>query len=334
MEEGPFHESSKSSSSTDQKLKVLYIVGEDRSGSTILGNVLGQIDGFFSVGEIQHIWRRGLIEDWPCSCGVTFRECALWQEVIARAFGDMPRVDAEKLLTLRERGLRTRHLLPMPARKSPQERVSLMGKEYLHAVERLYHAVHLASQSRIIVDTSKSPAYGYILETIPSIELYMLHLVRDSRAVAYSWTKRRKPEPGLRDQHDGRMPYRGPIEIALLWNERNYVIERTWRHKPKRYTLMRYEDFVESPKYALQRCLAFLDEEQSQLPAFVSEHEVLLREIHNFSGNPDRFQRGTTQINASDEWQSEMSTFQKVLVTIITSPWLMRYKYPLLDRSS
>lgn len=319
--------------STDHKLKVLYVVGEGRSGSTILGNILGQIDGFFSVGELQHIWGRGFIENWPCGCGAPFRECPLWGEVIAQAFGDRSQLDADRLLTLREQGLRTRHLLPMPTGKSPRERVSLMGKEYLRAVERLYHAVHYVSQSRVIVDISKGPAYGYILETIPSIELYVLHLVRDSRAVAYSWAARRKPEPGLGGWHDGLMDYRSFTQVALFWNERNYVVERIWGHNPKRYALMRYEDFIESPQLAIERCLKLLGEEQAQLPTFVNKHEVLLGETHNFSGNPDRFQRGTTAIKDRDEWRSKMSTSRQLLVTAITSPWLVRYKYPLFVHS-
>ena len=35
-----------------ERVKVLYIVGMGRSGSTILANSLGEVDGFFSAGEI------------------------------------------------------------------------------------------------------------------------------------------------------------------------------------------------------------------------------------------------------------------------------------------
>ena len=72
MEETSFRDSRNIESTVDQQLKVLYIAGEGRSGSTILGNILSQIDGFFSVGEMHHIWDRGFIENWRCSCGATF----------------------------------------------------------------------------------------------------------------------------------------------------------------------------------------------------------------------------------------------------------------------
>ena len=38
------------------KIKVLYIAGNGRSGSTLLGVLLGQIPGFFNVGEVRRVW--------------------------------------------------------------------------------------------------------------------------------------------------------------------------------------------------------------------------------------------------------------------------------------
>lgn len=45
------------------EVKVLYIAGWGRSGSTILDNVLGQVEGFFSGGELSYLWERGLSEN-------------------------------------------------------------------------------------------------------------------------------------------------------------------------------------------------------------------------------------------------------------------------------
>lgn len=39
-------------------VKVLYVIGWGRSGSTILDNVLGQLDGCFSTGELHYFWER------------------------------------------------------------------------------------------------------------------------------------------------------------------------------------------------------------------------------------------------------------------------------------
>ena len=38
-------------------VKVLFILGTTRCGSTILENVLGSAPGFFAAGEIHMLWR-------------------------------------------------------------------------------------------------------------------------------------------------------------------------------------------------------------------------------------------------------------------------------------
>ena len=70
----------------DSGTKVLYIARFGRSGSTILGNVLGEVEGFFHGGELRSIWEHGLILNKVCGCGVPFRECEMWRPVLDEAF--------------------------------------------------------------------------------------------------------------------------------------------------------------------------------------------------------------------------------------------------------
>ena len=50
----------------ESKSKVLYIAGWGRSGTTILGNILGQVEGMFSVGEIRFLWDAETFRDRRC----------------------------------------------------------------------------------------------------------------------------------------------------------------------------------------------------------------------------------------------------------------------------
>ena len=55
-------------------VRVLYIAGSGRSGSTILDRTLGQVDGFFSAGELCNLWGRGLLaRRGPSADAFTFR---------------------------------------------------------------------------------------------------------------------------------------------------------------------------------------------------------------------------------------------------------------------
>ncbi|HDO25996.1 MAG TPA: sulfotransferase, partial [Nitrospirae bacterium] len=72
----------------ENRIKVLYIAGMSRSGSTILGNILGEIDGFFNAGELIDIWDRGLASDGKCGCGMKISKCEVWRTVLDKAFGN------------------------------------------------------------------------------------------------------------------------------------------------------------------------------------------------------------------------------------------------------
>lgn len=327
MEESVFKEPN-ATVAENQRVKMLYIAGSGRSGSTILGRILGQIEGFFLVGESRYIWDRGLIENRLCSCGVNFKECPTWGKILSYAFGGSEHVDAEELVRLRERGLRTRHVMLAPTRKSVQARVAQMG-EYKEALEKLYRAAQSVSQGRVIIDTSKGPAYAEVLQSVPGIDLYVLHLVRDSRAVAYSWEFRKKPKMADWNVNDFMVPH-GPIESSVFWLGSNFTIERFWRRNPERYMLLRYEDFVQDPLDSVKNILQFLGEEAEL--SFVNRQEVSLAVSHTFSGNPDRFQSGIVKIKLDEGWKRKMSGGRQALVTIMTWPGLLRYRYPILPQ--
>jgi hypothetical protein len=57
----------------DAAVRVLYIGGWGRSGSTLLDLILGQAPGVFSAGEVREIWQSGLVENRPCGCERPFR---------------------------------------------------------------------------------------------------------------------------------------------------------------------------------------------------------------------------------------------------------------------
>src|SRR5437773_2056276 len=78
---------------------------------------------------------------------------------------------------------------------------------------QIYHGIHTASGCRVIVDSSKLPAYGHVVSHLPEVDLYVVHLVRDPRATAYSWL-RKKAAP---DRKEGMMQRQRPLHAAALW---------------------------------------------------------------------------------------------------------------------
>lgn len=307
--------------------KVLYIVGLGRSGSTILANSLGQIDGFFSAGELNFIWRHNVLENRLCGCGRPFHECPVWDAVFREAFGGMDRVDARKMMRLQAEGTRTRHLPLMLTGRGTSALRERLG-EFLPNTERLYRAIGTATGSRVIVDSSKEPAYGYTVSMLDGVDFYALHLVRDPRAAAFSWSKKKfQPDTDTREF----MHRHSPAKSAALWDSWNAAAEALWRRAPERYLRLRYEDFVADPRGSFTRILDLLGESDASLP-LASDREVKLGVSHTVSGNPNRFDTGAVELRPDREWKTKMRPRDRNLVTALTFPLLAHYRYEVGSR--
>lgn len=307
-------------------VKVLYIGGTGRSGSTILDNILGQIPGFFSVGELRYLWERGMVDNRLCGCGRPFRECPLWRSVLREAFGGADRIDPRVMIRLQQSRVRSRHVPRMLATRA--HGAPLPPDGYEAALERLYHALQRETGARVIVDSSKLPSYGRVLQDIPSLELHVVQLVRDPRATAYSWMRTRE----LRDYGDLRfMQRQPPLKSSGLWGMWNAVAEMFWRPLRGRYLRVRYEDFVADPQGTVRRVLALVGEQEAKLP-FTGPTTVRLGPTHSVAGNPSRFANGEVELRVDAEWVREMGPKDRTLVTAVTWPLLLRYGYPLRRR--
>lgn len=310
-----------------EKVKVLYIAGFGRSGSTILGNVLGEIGGFFHGGELNFIWEHGLLENRLCGCGTPFDECVVWTSVMKRTFGRTDgkevRMVAREMARLQDLGTRTRHV-PLMLSARGRRVLSSRLEKYTACVERLCRKIGESTGSQVVVDSSKMPSYGYAMGMAPDIELYVVHLIRDPRAAAYSWLKEPRPDADERSF----MNRVNIVKSSLLWDVWNVSSEALWKGSPGRYMRLRYEDFVAEPRRAVQRILSMLGEKPARLP-FLDEHEVELGVGHTVAGNPNRFRKGPVRLRPDEEWTYRMRSRDRRLVTLMTLPLLARYGYPV-----
>ncbi len=300
-------------------IKVVYVTGWGRSGSTLLDVVLGQLPGFFSAGELVYLWSRGIGAGWTCGCGSPVASCAVWGEVLSDAYTSPAQDVARRMELLEQRLIRTRHL---PALFSPglrrRWRPGLL-EEYADNLASLYGSLARLTGSRVIVDSSKLPAYAAVLGSIDGIEVYVVHLTRDPRAVAYSWAS--GTNPGITERI-------GIGKSSLYWGLFNVGAEALRSRHGLRYLQLRYEDLVASPRGTFERILEFAGEESAFTP-FTGSHAVSVAPTHTVSGNPSRFRTGSIEIAADTRWLGEMPAVQRSAVTLMTVPLLGRYGYRL-----
>ena len=307
-------------------VRVLYVAGSGRSGSTLLARLLDQVDGLFAAGELRYVWQRGLIEDRYCGCGLRFSACPFWTKALDHAFGGRGGVDPAAMSRAQRSTTRARHLPRTLATVRPPAEAGHLG-DYKAAVAALYRAVLDTAAADVIVDSSKLPTYGHLLGSVPGIEVSVVHLVRDPRAAAHSWIRpKAQPDRG----GDGLMQRQGPAKSALLWDTWNGAALRLFAGHP-RHLVLRYEDLVAAPRASVARVLELIDHPHP--PAgFLDDRTVTLAAGHTVAGNPDRLSSGATKIRLDDEWRTALDRRHKALVTALTAPLLGRFDYPLAVR--
>jgi hypothetical protein len=107
----------------------------------------------------------------------------------------------------------------------------------------------------------------------------------------------------------------------------NLSIEVVLGRFTNQYLMLRYEDFVNSPREAVERMLKLAGAKTTELP-FVTESEVALADSHMVAGNPSVYKRtGLVKIESDEAWRAHMKRRDKTVVTLLTLPLLLRYGY-------
>ena len=178
----------------------------------------------------------------------------------------------------------------------------------------------------MVVDASKHASLAFCLRTEPAIDLRVMHLVRDPRAVAYSWTRplKRPEAAGAAPASPRYIPTMSPASSAMRWNIVNLELHLlTAQGTPTR--LIRYEDFIAAPVAGMRKLAGFAGVEPEL--SFMSDTGADLGLTHTAGGNPMRFSAGWIEFRRDDSWASRLRPDARAQVTALTFPLLARYGY-------
>jgi hypothetical protein len=301
-------------------VRVLFIGGLGRSGSTLIDRVLGQTPGVCSVGELVFLWDRALSANELCGCGEPFGACPFWKEVGDAAFGGWDRIDPVSIRAWQQRVDRNRYVPSMLAPSlAPRFRARL--EPYAEAMGRVYGAIASVTGAKLIVDSSKHASTAAFLRHVPGVDARILQLLRDPHGVAWSWSKTvERPEASDGVSFMARV---GPARIAARWQGYNALLALV--RSPG--GALRYEDFVDRPQHATRRLLAMGGLRAESLPQFVGPRTVRLDVDHTVAGNPLRFRTGELEIRVDEEWRTAMPRARRALVGTLAFPSTLLYRY-------
>jgi hypothetical protein len=257
---------------------VAYLLAASHSGSTLLALLLASHPDVCTTGELKAT-SLGDPDRYRCSCGAPIRQCPFWTEVAARmaarghvfditsagthiSAGATPYV--QKLLQPLVRGAALETVREVGLGLAPSWHRRLSDFHALNA--SLVGSVCDITGARVVVDSSKAGIRLKYLLRNPDLDVRVIRVVRDGRAVALTYTD---PEnfadskaPHLRGGGNGQsreFERLSPRDAAHEWRRSNEEAAALLAGlDPSRYITVAYEDVCSDTAAVLSRVWNFL----------------------------------------------------------------------------
>lgn len=291
-------------------MRIAYVGGWMRSGTTLLCEMVGAFEGALAIGELSGLWRAA-DRDEPCSCGALILECPVWRPSLdaVRARHGVAREDYGQWAALTQQVLRTRAVRSLASLR-PGERDSWPAhvRSYVDVTHTLLASVSEITGAGVIVDSSKLPPGFLLARLMPDTEVDLLHIIRDPRAVANSERKTR-----VRTGPDAELlpPGHSATVSVAYWSGFNLTV-KAYSSYARTSTVVDYEDLTSRTDEALNRIAEHL--RLTRVPGQV------LGGGHIAVGNPARFGGETRQVRPDDSWRREMPLGDRLLVSAASWP--------------
>lgn len=312
------------------KKKVIYIMGHARSGSTILNIVLGNLPEVFAAGEVSNFTVSDMDTEEFCSCKAKVVDCDFWSEV-RRSVLQEYKAESLDFKSLTRSVENWRNAVPIGSTESK----ALARQRYTALASRHYNAIFKRSQCEWLVDASKCPLRVHCLINADEFDFYVIHVVRDPRAVCHSLNKawKKNAEAGIQmDQKPAS--YLKAIKQLYL----NLILVRRVKKlvSAERFLQVRNEDLVFRTQRTMDELQAFLGIDCGKLMSNM-ENNVPLEQEHNVAGNRLRMQQNIV-LKYDSTWVKKVSKFHYWTASVILWPMLFALGYSVnpqknMDRS-
>ena len=313
------------------RARLAYILAASHSGSTLFAMLLGAHPELCTVGELKAT-NLGDATRYRCSCRQLISECSFWNQIShSMAQRGVPQFSiCDARTSIFEMESRYVQRLLAPLQRGPflecarDAALALSPRWRMHLLETtrrnlaLIQALHETTGAGWIVDSSKVALRLKYLQRIPELEIKVLRLIRDGRAVSLTymddWNFADAADPALRNGGTGeyRPSVRGSMEDAAReWRRSNESADCLVARLPRsQWIEVRYEDICAQPVAALQKICRFLEIDPAKINL-----DFRSREQH-VVGNGMRLD-SSSEIRLDERWKTHLSvedlkTFDRV----------------------
>lgn len=285
---------------TNPATRYIQVQATSFSGTTLLATLLGAHPAIATVGELSGLVAGAQLESYRCSCGELLGECPFWQAVTAqmqhRGFAfDVAHFDTEYHLgppsfwhslrygssgRVRVDQVRDNLLRLWPPAIRPLQRLSARN-------QALAESVLAVTGAQVFVDTSKEALRLRALSQFSTLDIRVIHWVRDVRGFMASVLRRR-----------GAAAFEPALARWVRFHRRTQRVLTTWPADAQ--IRVRYEDLCRDPQATLATLWNFCGVAVEQSLAWEQ------RPPQHIIGNPMRL-RDLATIKVDERWKQQLT---------------------------
>lgn len=266
-----------------EKITVIYIIADRRSGSTLLENLLSKSDEIVSVGELAmlkgHIDRTGpgVFWNWNCSCSKSVFECPFWNKVLGNIYSK--NFQTKTKWPFKSLQILMASFFPGSVCKTLWKFINTKNNLLtINILNEVYQSVSNTASKKIIVDSSKDPVQALAISKCENIDAKYIWLKRDARAITYSKMKRA--------QINKSSDKRGLRTLATTLFFKKLCAAALQCLKEHNSLTLNYEQLAADPREELNKVCNYFG-----LKNFIAPHYMELANNHTIGGTPGRFER-------------------------------------------
>ena len=274
-------------------------MSDNRSGSTLLENILSKSDECFSVGELNmlkgHLLKNGPGEkwNWTCACGSPLDQCVFWSSIVQQTYKANPENFATSIKwNFKSKAFALNAAFPFLFKNKFLKVINQRAnKQVTDTLNQLFRLIQEKSGKTFIVDSSKNPLQALaIYKKVTGFDVKIIWLKRDLRAIVTSKTKwkslnKKKEKSRLKRLFDVYYYRRLCSTVAKLADAKDVI-------------QLDYKNLATNTHEELQKIFTAFD-----LKPFPTPQYMELVEDHTIGGTPGRFTKKPIQYD--DSWIEE-----------------------------
>jgi len=289
------------------RIKLVYISSNGRSGSTLLEMLIGKHSKCFTLGEFQVLPIDYLHNTQPCGCKKRVENCDFWTDIINQNKNLIVNGTISKFRNYGNgKVIRWNELkeLFLNFSASDYDLIKKYGKENFLVLQTVFNKVKKNKDVYYLIDASKDPYRLKWLAQSGYFDLYVLHIIKKPQAFVFSMIKNEK---------NFLLKWYLTLRMSIRWIIENIIIMKVVdKYIPqKKYIKIKYEDLASDHKGKLKSIFDFLKINDS----FESD-QGFKHFNHAISGNKMRFKMNS--ISLDEKWKLEMGKFFIFICVLIT----------------